>query len=124
MIYLTASNAALVFLNSRPTREQFLLRAGVRQNTYAADLVIDLYDDIFLYSKNLREEYLKYYRIEYPDFSEFADTFSSVPESVMPKINSYFDRYKLIIHFGVPGYLEEDESAETLCRLLNTKFAK
>ncbi|MCX6938809.1 MAG: hypothetical protein NTU80_13130 [Verrucomicrobia bacterium] len=124
MIYPTASNAALVFLKSQPTREQFLRRAGVRQNTYAAELVLNLYDDIFVHSKNLREEYLKYYKIEYPKFSEFADTFSSVPDSVMPKIDRYFQLYELIIHVCVPSYLEEDAGAETLGRLLRTKLSK
>jgi hypothetical protein len=124
MIYFTASNAALVFLNSQPTRKQFLRRAGVHQNSYSGELMLNLYDDIFVYSKNLREVYLKYYKIEFPDFSEFADTFSSVPESLMPKINSYFGRYQLIIHFIVPGYLEEETGAETLSRLLNTKLSQ
>ena len=124
MIYLTASNAVLILLKSQPTREQFLSRAGVRQNTYAAELVLDLYDDIFVYSKNLRDEYWKYYRIEYPKFSGFADAFSSVPDSVMPKIDRYFQSYKFIIHIRVPGYLEEKAGAETLSRLLNTKLAK
>ncbi len=124
MIYLTASNAALAFLKSQPSRQQFLSRAKVRRNTYAAELLLNLFDEMFVYSKNLREEYLKYYKIEYPTFSEFADTFSNVPESVIPKLDGYFHRYELIIHFGIPGYLEEDSGAETLCRLLNTKLAK
>ena len=130
MIYFTASNAVLAFLKSLPTREEFLRRAGVRENSYAGELVRNLYDDVFVYSKNLREEYLKYYKIEYPKFSEFADSFSSIPSSVLPKIDNYFKSYAFIIHFGVPGYLEEhgyDESdvgAKMLCKLLNTKFAK
>jgi hypothetical protein len=130
MIYFTTSNAALAFLKSLPTRKEFLVRAGVRENSYAEELVLNLYDEIFVYSKNLREEYLKYYKIEYPKFSEFADSFSSIPSSVLPKIDQYFQSYAFIIHFGVPGYLEEDASAETdtgaktLCVLLNTKLAK
>lgn len=121
MIYPTASNAVLVLLKSRPTKAQFLQRAGVRQNTYAEELMLNLYDDIFVYSKNLREEYLKYYKIEYQKFSEFADAFSSIPESVMPKIDRYFRTYGFIIYFGVPGYLEEESGAETVAHLLNTK---
>ena len=124
MIYSTAENAVLVFLKSQPTREQFLRRAGVRQNTYAAELVLDVYDDIFVHAKNLREEYLKYYKIEYPKFSEFADSFSRVPDSVMPKIDRYFQRYPFIIHVGVPGYLWEETGAKTLSHLLNTKLSK
>lgn len=124
MIYFTASNAALVFLKSKPTRGQFLRRAGVRHNTYAAELVLNLYEDIFSYAQNLREEYVKYYKIEYPKFSEFADAFSNVPDSVIPKIDRYFRHYELIIHFRVPGYLEEDTDAETLSRLLRTKLFK
>lgn len=130
MIYFTASNAALVFLKSLPTREEFLRRAGVRQNSYAEKLVLDFYDEIFVYSKNLREEYLKYYKMEYPKFAEFANSFSSIPSSVLPKIDRYFQRYEFIIHFGVPGYLEEyeydelDVGAKALCELLNTKLAK
>lgn len=124
MIFSTASNAVLVFLKSQPTREQFLRRAGVRQNTYAAELISDLYDDIFVHSKNLREEYLKYYKIEYPKFSKFADAFSSVPESVMPRIDSYFQSYGFITHFRVPGYLEDESGANKIAHLLNTKLAK
>ncbi len=130
MIYFTASNAVLAFLKSMPTREDFLRRAGVRENSYAGELVLNLYDDVFVYSKNLREEYLKYYKIEYPKFSEFADSFSSIPSSVLPKIDNYFKRYEFIIHFVVPYYLEEnagsetDSAAEILSVLLNTKLAK
>jgi hypothetical protein len=124
MIYPTASNAVLVFLKSQPTREQFLRRADVRQNTYAAELMLNVYDDIFVHSKNLREEYLKYYKIEYPKFSAFADAFSNVPDSVMPKMDHYFQRYEFIIHFGVPGYLQEESGAKMLRHLLNTKLCK
>jgi hypothetical protein len=121
MIYPTATNAVLVFLKSQPTRAQFLHRAGVRRNTYAEELMLNLYDDIFVHSKNLREEYLKYYKIEYPIFSEFADAFSSVPEFVMPKIDRYSRIYAFIIHFGLPGYLEEESGVDTVAYLLNTK---
>ncbi len=124
MIYSTASNAFLAFLKSQPTREEFLRRAGVRVDTYAAELVTELYDNIFIYSKNLREEYLKYYKIEYPKFSVFADTFSSVPEAVMPRIDGYFRSYEFIIHFSIPSYFDHESGGETISRLLNTKLAK
>src|SRR6476620_491018 len=118
MIYSVSDNRALAFLKSLPTQEQFLRRAGVRKNTYAEELMLNLYDDIFVHSKNLREEYLKYYKIEYPIFSEFADAFSSVPESVMPKIDRYSRIYGFVIYFGLPGYLEDESGADTLAYLL------
>lgn len=124
MIYQIASNSFLVFLKSQPTPAQFLRRAGVHQNTYAAELMLNLYSDVFIYTKNLREEYLKYYMIEYPKFSDFAKAFSSVPETVMPKIDGYFQTYGFIIHFSIPGYLEEGSGTETLRQLLNIKTAK
>ena len=130
MIYFTASNAVLAFLKSLPTRDEVLHRAGVRQNSYAGELVLNLYDNIFVYSKNLREEYVKYYQIEYSKFSQFANAFSSVPESVMPEMDRHFQHYQFIIHFVLPGYLEEepclesDAGSDMLCRLLNTKLAK
>ena len=130
MIYFTASNAVLVFLKSLPTRDEFLRRAGVRENSYAGELVLNLYDELFVYSKNLREEYCKYYKIEYPSFSDFADSVSSIPPSVLPKIDTYFKRYTFIIHCSVPYYLEENAGSETdtaseiLSVLLNTKIAK
>jgi hypothetical protein len=130
MIYYTASNAVLVFLKSMPTRKEFLSRSGVRENSYAGELVLNLYDEVFVYSKNLREEYLKYYNIEYPNFTDFADSVCSIPTSLLPKIDNYFKRYAFIIHFGVPYYLEENAGSETdtaseiLSALLNTKFAK
>ena len=124
MMYLTADNKALAFLKSLPTREQFLHRAGVCQNSYAGELMIDLYQDIFVYSKNLREEYLKYYKIEYSKFSAFAEAFSSMPVSVMFKMDEYFESYCFIIHFFVPGYLQEESGLKTLSHILNTKLAK
>lgn len=130
MIYFTASNSALVFLDSLPTRQEFLARAGVLENSYAGMLMLNFYDEIFVYSKNLRDEYIKYYKIEYPEFSEFADAFCSIPSNVTPKIDSYFQRYPFIIHFGLPGFLEggwdpdNDPGAVALPILLNTKIAK
>ena len=125
MIYPSASNTALAFLHSQPTREQFLKHTGVRANTYAAELTNELYDEVFIYSKNLRKEYLQYYSVEYPKFSQFASTFSSVPEGIMPKMDRYFQTYELIVHFYVPGYLQ-DESPElkTLSQILNTNLAQ
>jgi len=125
MICATADNSYLLFLKKQPTRAEFLRVAGVLSGTYAEELMLGLYDDIFVYSGELRRQYLRYYTIEYARFSQFADALTGIPETLLPKIDEHFRKFEFIIHYrGAQEYLRGDEGLETLGRLLRQKISR
>lgn len=46
-------------------------RAGVRKDSFAEQYTRKIFMDLFRYAKNLREEYLEFYREEYKNFEEY-----------------------------------------------------
>lgn len=50
---------------------ELLQRAGVRKDSFAEQYTRKIFMDLFRYAKNLREEYLEFYREEYESFEEF-----------------------------------------------------
>jgi hypothetical protein len=109
MIIATAMNAYLLFFKQPPSRSEFLRRVRARPDTYAAELMGDLYDEVFRNCVELRREYQRYYALEYPRFSDFTANFRYFPEKLQPKADAYFARYKVIIPFGSHGWIYQDE---------------
>lgn len=123
MIIATADNSYLLFFKNRPKLKAFLRYTRVRANTYAEEMMQELYDDIFSYSVELRYKYCTYYSIEYPRFSQFVDSFSPVSDSILSKIDGYFGRFDLIIHYrGTPEYLRGEDGIQLLSKLFQLKI--
>lgn len=109
MIVATASNAYVLFFKAPPSREDFLRHVRARRGTYAAQLMCDLYDDIFLHSLELRREYQRYYSLEYPSFYAFTANFRYLPEEMLPKAEAYYARYQVIIPYSCGSWIFQDE---------------
>ena len=123
MIIATASNAYLLLLRQRPTKAAFVKRARVKRGTYAEELIGDIYDEIFRHCRELKREYQKYYTVEYPRFSAFAENFCWFPPDLLAHANYYYARYTHVIHYVThQEFLTDDEGIQLLARLLNLKI--
>lgn len=109
MIIATAMNAYILFFKAPPTRAEFLKHTRARPDTYAAELMGDLYDDVFGRCVELRREYQRYYAVEYPRFADFTGSFRHLPEELQPKADLYYARYAAIIRFSSYGWIYQDE---------------
>ena len=120
MIIPTAGNAYILFFKTPPTRAEFLKRTRAQPDTYAAELMGDLYDEVFRYCIDIRREYQRYYAVEYPRFSDFTANFSHFPEKLQPKADVYYAHYKVIIRFVSFGWIYQDEEGlRLLAKLFN-----
>ena len=63
----------ILALNIKPTFEEFLEFLSIERNGLAAQLFEPVYRQFFVHSKDLKEEYNKYYSIEYSTFSDYLD---------------------------------------------------
>lgn len=109
MIVATASNAYVLFFKAPPTKAEFLRHTLARPGTYAAELMGDLHDDIFVHSVELRREYQRYYAKEYTKFSDFTANFHYLPKGMQSKADLYFARYQVIIPYSCYGWIYQDE---------------
>lgn len=122
MIIATAENAYLLLIHQQPTKAGFLKRARVKPGTYADELMINIYDGIFHYSRELKREYQKYYAVEYPRFSEFVENFGLIPSNLFVQADHYYSCCSRIIHYHPhQWFLFGEEGLRLLARLLNLK---
>lgn len=59
--------------NRIPSFSEFLDMLQIKSRSFGAQLFQNVYDEIFVVSKDLRKEYEKYYCVEYPDFESYLD---------------------------------------------------
>ncbi|QLY81226.1 hypothetical protein [Clostridium intestinale] len=59
------------FDKSKLTKNQFLLKCKVEENSFACDLMIKVYNTFFDLHVDLGSKYLKYYSDEYTNLEEF-----------------------------------------------------
>jgi len=57
--------------NYVPNDVEFLGALGIRPNGLAAQLFKSVYDRFFVFSTDLRDQYERYYCVEYPDFETY-----------------------------------------------------
>lgn len=125
MIISTHNNSYLLFFKRPPSRQEFLHRLRIRPGSHAEEMMSDIYAEVFVHSRELRRQYLRYYASEYPQFSQFVDVFADVPSARLSKMNAYFDRYDSIIWYrGVPNYLTGEEGLRLLCKLFRLRMAR
>ena len=123
MIIATSSNSYLLLLRRPISKDIFLKRAGVSKGTYAAELMENIYNDIFLHQRELKHYYQKYFAIEYPTFSLFADNFELIPTEVIALADRHYDDYALLIHYvAAEWFLYDEEGLRLLASLLKLKI--
>ena len=110
----------------RPLDEvTFLRRARTKSGTYAGDLMARLYEGIFHRSLELRQDYAKYYSVEYTSFAEYLSKRFLFPEDVTLKLIPQYSRSAGIFYFN-SGYsfLEADYGLGFLEKLLEPRRRK
>ena len=66
--------ARIIFpLNIKPSLEEFLGGLAIKNGGLAAQLFKPIYEQFFVYSQDIKEEYVKYYSIEYPTLGEYIE---------------------------------------------------
>lgn len=63
----------ILAVNSVPTLEAFLHTLGIKPQGLGAQLFEGVYRNFFSYSKDLREEYRRFYSVEYTNFETYLD---------------------------------------------------
>lgn len=59
------------FSRTKLTSSQFLLKCNVKENSFAADFMLRIYNTFFNLDIDLESIYIKYYSEEYTDLEEF-----------------------------------------------------
>jgi len=123
MIVSTDDNSYLLFFKHRPTRAEFIRHAQVSRNSHAEEMMRGIYDDVFVYSTELRRQYLSYYAIEYPKFSQFVDAFTWILDGLLHNMDRHFSRYDSIIPYqNVPEYLRDEDGLKLLSQLFSLRI--
>ena len=109
----------VICLGTPIDKKTFLHRAKVKPGTYAGDLLAGVYDAIFHRSLELKRDYVEYYAVEYPTFSEYLRKRFRFTADTIRKISDQQSGSRQIIYFK-PSYtfLEDDYGYEFLERLL------
>ena len=70
---MNEENETILSLNVRPSFNGFLDLLSITTKGLAAQLLDPVYKQFFVYSQDIKEEYVKYYSIEYPTLSEYIE---------------------------------------------------
>lgn len=62
----------VVATNWKPNRLEFLSALGISIGGFGAQVFSDVYDCLFITSINVKEEFNKYYSVEYASLSEYV----------------------------------------------------
>lgn len=91
-------------INVKPSLDEFLNLLSVAKDGLASQLIKPIYNQLFVFSKDLRAEYMKYYSIEYPTFSEYLEICHNValPEEELDK--QYIFKFKNTYQMTDPAY--------------------
>lgn len=107
----------------RPVTEALMLsRAKVQAGSYAAGLVALLYDALFRRSLDLKYDYDRYFRIEYPNFHTYLAKRYSFGEPVNTQVAAEVERSSMLIYYE-PGFcfLDDEGGIDFLASLLEPR---
>jgi len=65
----------ILAININPTFEEFLGFLSIKMGSLGSQLFEPVYKQIFIFSKDLKSEYVKYYSVEYPTLSEYIEIY-------------------------------------------------
>ena len=63
----------VVAINRIPSVDEFLTHLQIRAGGLAAQLFISVYEQLFAHSRDLRDEFNRYYCVEYPTLAEYLE---------------------------------------------------
>ncbi len=111
--------AYMLCLPALVDQRTFLQRAKVKPGSYAGELMANLHEGIFGRSLELKQDFAKYYAIEYVSFDKYLRKRFLLSSEVAGKVGKEFSRSRQIIHFH-PGYcfIEDDYGRDFLEKLL------
>lgn len=111
----------LVVYDRRYNLSEFRHASKVVPGTYAEELVDRLHHCLFVYPKDVRAEYLKYYEIEYQDFGQFLRWKYALGFDVLDQVIKRIERGASYIGYGRDSIwmLEDDTLIAVLDQVLS-----
>jgi len=108
----------IISLESTVPESVCLQRAGVRPGSYAASLVSRWYEQIFIDSLNLKDDFDRFYKIEYSNFAVYLHKRHLFSCDDIAQIEKEYLRSKVIIHYTQPASFFEDGIGEDLLQAI------
>lgn len=100
----------ILSINIQPSFEEFLKMLSISSTkTLAAKLLEPVYQQIFVYSKNLRDEYVRYYSVEYLTIGEYLEICHNVTLSDDELGKQYIFKFKNNCQLTDTAYDRENE---------------
>ena len=109
-------------LDIRPSFEEFLDFLCITKKGLAAQLFEPVYAQIFTYSRNIKEEYFRYYSIEYPTLSDFVEICHDTRLSEDELDKKYIFKFKNRCPLTDPDY--DTDNMDRIIKLLKEKEDK
>lgn len=108
----------IIFADSIKDKEQFLEDAKLAEGSYAAKIFGGVYDNITKYSIDLKDEYSKYYQVEYSDFETFLRKKHHFSRELISELKDGFDSNMVIYFEKSISLLSGDNGLEIINELL------
>lgn len=109
-------NELMLPLNVKPSFDNFLSILSITNKGLAAQLIEPVYKQFFVYSKDIKREYVKYYSIEYPTLSEYIEIYHNVKLSEENLGKKYIFKYRNNCLLTDPAY--DRDYLERIVKLL------
>jgi len=124
--FMDPRDGFLVCLPKNCTLREFFNATKSKPNTYSSILVERLYHGLVTVTKNITEEYDKYYSKEYKDLSEFLFWKYCIPEKISKKCISQLQHDEVLLYSTyssgctstVHAFIESDVMLESLQQIL------
>jgi hypothetical protein len=93
-------------------------RAKARAGSYAANMVQRLHDSLFIWSLDLKHDYITYFAVEYDTFEQYLLGRHSFPTEAVAGISAEFGRSGVIVHASPAWSFVEDEDDTSFLQAL------
>ncbi len=102
-------------------KKDFFKMVKVKKNSYLYNIYDRMYDFMLKGKVNLYKEYIKYYKKEYKDFSEYLSEKYHMNEEMKKMFEnkkSCYKKYDLCCDQPILALMQDDEVKEIICKFM------